>query len=155
MSFRITGLPTAGFADLFRLPDAELRARQALRCRVDRAHGYPCRVSLTDAEPGEEVILTHYQHHDVDSPFRASFAIYVREGEQQFDEIDQVPQQLRRRMLSLRGFDAQGLMVDCSLTAGAEMEQAVEALLANDRISYVHAHFAAAGCYAARIERAA
>lgn len=154
MSFRITGLPAAGFAHLFSLPDGELQARMALRCVVDRANAFPCRISLTDAQPGEQVILTHYRHHDVDSPFRASFAIYVREGEQQFDEINQVPQQLRRRTLSLRGFDARGLLVDCSLTAGSEMETAVEGLLANDRISYVHAHFAAAGCYAARIERA-
>lgn len=153
MSFRIAGLPAANFADLFKLSDAELRARKALR-RVADSGGFPCRISLTDAQPGEQVILTNYQHHDVDSPFRASFAIYVREGELQFDEIDQVPQQLRKRTLSLRGFDVQGLMVDCSLTAGSELERAVEVLLANDQISYVHAHFAAAGCYAARIVRA-
>src|SRR5215469_15295517 len=96
MHFRITGLPAEPFDELFALSDEALAARRAMRVVADRAHGYPCRISLTDAEPGQSLILLNYEHHTADSPFRASYAIYIREGEQQYDEVDAVPDQLRR-----------------------------------------------------------
>jgi len=154
MSFRITGLPAAHFADLFALSPAALAARGAVRCQVDQANAFPCRVSLTDAEPGDEVLLLHYEHHAVASPFRASFAIYVRAGEETYDSIDSVPDQLRRRMLSVRGFDADGMLLGAELVDGRELEGAIERLFADARMAYLHAHFAKPGCYAARIERA-
>ena len=95
MSFRITGLPAEPFAPLFDLSDAELATRDAVR-RIATS-GSPCRVSLTDATPGDELILVNYEHHPVDSPYRMRFAIYVRKGEERFDAIDEVPQQLRSR----------------------------------------------------------
>ncbi|HEX5213002.1 MAG TPA: DUF1203 domain-containing protein, partial [Pseudolabrys sp.] len=80
MNFRITGLPAEPFAQLFSLSDAELAARGAVRRKAVGPH--PCRVSLTDATPGDEVILVNYEHHAVASPYRMRFAIYVRPGEQ-------------------------------------------------------------------------
>ena len=79
MSFRITGLPAENFQHLFSLDDVELAALGAVRRNAPGA--VPCRISLTDATPGEEVILTNYEHHAVDSPYRMRFAIYVRKGE--------------------------------------------------------------------------
>jgi Protein of unknown function (DUF1203) len=154
MSFRITGLPATHFADLFSLSPAALAARGAVLCQVDQANAFPCRVSLTDAEPGDEVLLVHYEHHAVPSPFRASFAIYVRAGEETYDAVDSVPDQLRRRMLSVRGFDADGMLLDAELVDGRELEGAIERLFADARMAYLQAHFAKPGCYAARIERA-
>src|SRR5579859_4519805 len=110
MHFRITGLPAEPFAELFSLSDEALAARRAVRVTADRNHGYPCRISLTDAEPGQSLILLNYEHQSADSPFRASHAIYIREGERQYDEIDAVPDQLRRRLLSVRSFDAHGML---------------------------------------------
>jgi hypothetical protein len=155
MHFRITGLPADLFTPLFSLSDAELAARGAVRRIADAKPGFPCRVSLTDAEPGQPVILTHFEHHAVASPFRASHAIYVRSGERQFDAIDQIPEQLRLRMLSLRGFDRDGMLVAADLVDGKQLEAGIEQLLGNDRAAYLHAHYAKPGCYAARIERAA
>jgi hypothetical protein len=154
MGFRITGLPSAEFADLFLLSDDALRARRAARRIADARLSYPCRVSLTDAELGEKVILVNYEHQRADSPYRASHAIYVREGEVTYDAVDAVPDQLRRRMLSLRAFDANGMIVAADLVDGRELEGAVAPLLADMRTAYLHAHFAKFGCYAARIERA-
>ena len=109
MSFRITGLPAEHFAPLFAMSDAELAAQGAVRRTAE--HAAPCRISLTDATPGDEVILTNYEHHAVDSPYRMRFAIYVRKGEKTYDKIDEVPQQLRTRSLAARAFDDDGMMV--------------------------------------------
>ena len=109
MSFRITGLPAENFDHLFAMSYDELAAQGAVRRKADGPA--PCRVSLTDAAPGDEVILVNYEHHAVDSPYRMRFAIFVRKGEETYDKIDEVPQQLRTRTLAARAFDADGMMV--------------------------------------------
>ena len=152
MSFRITGLPAENFVHLFALSDEELAARGAVRRTADGA--YPCRISLTDSAPGDELILVNYEHHPVDSPYRMRFAIYVREGEQTYDKVDDVPEQLRTRTLAARAFDVDGMMVARELVEGSGLEDAIERLLAEPRAAYLHIHYAAAGCYAARVERA-
>ncbi len=153
MGFRISGLPAEQFEGLFSLSDEELAARGAVRRIADAKPGYPCRVSLTDAEPGQEVILTHFEHHPVDSPFRASHAIYVRAGEQTYDAIDQVPEQLRLRLLSVRAFDEKGMLVGADVVDGRELEGVIERLFVDKRADYLHVHYAKPGCYAARVER--
>jgi hypothetical protein len=114
----------------------------------------PCRVSLRDAEPGEEVLLVNYAHLAVDNPYNSRFAVFVRAGDQTFDAVDQVPEQLRRRVLSLRAWDADDMMVGHEVVDGRAVEGAIERLFGDPRTAYVHAHFAGPGCYAARIERA-
>jgi hypothetical protein len=155
MSFRIKGLPAEHFSHLFALPDEELAKHQAVR-RIadDRKPGYPCRVSLTDSNPGDELLLVNYEHLPVDSPYRMRFAIYVREGDEAYDRINEVPKQLRGRTLAVRAFDGQGMMLASALADGRDLERAIEKLFANANAEYLHAHFAAPGCYAARIERA-
>ena len=152
MSFRIQGLPAEDFSHLFSLDDAELAALGAVRRTAQ--HGAPCRVSLTDATPGDEVILVNYEHHKVASPYRMRFAIYVRPGEKTYDKVDEVPQQLRTRSLAARAFDADGMMVGWELVEGEKLEGAIDRLLAEPRTAYMHLHYAAPGCYAARVERA-
>lgn len=154
MSFRITGLPLATFADLFTLTDEQLAVRGAVRRIAATKPGFPCRISLTDAEVGDEVILVHHEHHAVASPFRASHAIYVRRDEQQFDAVDRVPPMLRSRLLSVRAFDAAGMLVDADVADGAQLEPLIERQFADAQVKYLHIHFARPGCYAARVERA-
>lgn len=152
MSFRIMGLPAEPFAGLFALSDEALKAHGAVRRIADGA--YPCRVSLTDAAPGDELLLLNYEHHPVGSPYRMRFAIFVRQGEEQFDAVDRIPEQLRRRMLAVRAFDADAMMVGHELIDGERLEAAIERLLADPAAAYLHVHFASPGCYAARVERA-
>jgi hypothetical protein len=155
MDFRITGLPAERFAHLFALSDAELAAQGAMRRIADeRSPGYPCRVSLTDSRPGDELVLVNYEHHPVASPYRMRFAIYVRRGEETYDRVGEVPEQLHIRTLAVRAFDADAMLVGWELVEGRELEAAIERLFANERARYLHVHFAAPGCYAARIERA-
>ena len=155
MSFRITGLTAEKFVPLFELSARELAARGVQRRIADaRTPGYPCRVSLTDSAEGDELLLLNYEHHAVDSPYRMRFAIFVRKGERTYDRVDAVPQQLRLRTLAVRAFDRDAMLVGWELVEGAELEGAIERLLANARAAYLHVHFAAPGCYAARVERA-
>ena len=154
MSFRITGLPAEKFAHLFALSDKELAVREAVRRIADeRMPGYPCRISLTDSQPGDELLLVNYEHHPVSSPYRMRFAVYVRKGEETYDAVDQVPEQLRIRTLAVRAFDQKAMMVGWELVDGRELEAAIERLFADPRAAYLHVHYAAPGCYAARIDR--
>jgi hypothetical protein len=152
MSFRISGLPTEPFAGLFNLSDDELREHGAVRRIAE--HNAPCRISLTDAQPGDEVLLVNYEHHPVDSPYRMRFAIYVRRGEEQYDAVDQVPEQLRARTLAVRAFDANAMMLAWEVVNGQQVEEVIERLFKDADAAYLHVHYAAPGCYAARVDRA-
>jgi hypothetical protein len=155
MSFRISGLPAEDFAHLFALSDEELAAQGAVRRIADRrTPGYPCRISLTDSQPGDELLLVNYEHHPVSSPYRMRFAVYVREGEETYDAVDEVPEQLRIRTLAVRAFDADAMMIGWELVDGRGLEAAIERLFAIPRAAYLHIHYAAPGCYAARVDRA-
>jgi len=155
MSFRITGLSPEPFVSLFGLSDDALAARGAIRYAVDESPGFPDRIEMRDAEIGETVLLVNHVSMPAPTPYRASHAIFVREGATTpFDEIGRVPVVLRRRLLSLRAFDAQGMMIDADVIEGAEAESLIRRLLADERVGYLHAHFAKRGCFAARIERA-
>jgi Protein of unknown function (DUF1203) len=155
MSFRISGLPLARFAPLFSMSDEELAALQIVRRIADRKPGFPCRVSLQDAEPGEAVLLLNYEHHAVQTPYRSSHAIYVRERAAEAElGVGEVPELIRVRLLSVRAFDASGMMLEADVVEGAEVEPTIERLLANPRAAYLHLHNAKPGCFAARVDRA-
>lgn len=154
MTFRITGLPAEHFAHLFALSDEALKAQGTVRRIADaRTPGFPCRISLTDAQPGDALLLVNYEHHAVDSPYRMRFAVFVREGEETFDALDQVPEQLRCRTLAVRAFDRDAMLIGWELIDGQELEGAIERLFADSQAHYLHIHFAAPGCYAARVLR--
>jgi len=153
MSFRIKGLPAEQFEHLFALSDEELAQRGAVR-RIADGPGYPCRVSLSDARPGDELLLVNYEHLPVDSPYRMRFAIYVRKGDRPYDAVGEVPEQLRKRTLAVRGYDGNGMMTGCELVDGKAVEDAIGRLFTKPDAEYLHIHFAAPGCYAARVERA-
>ena len=154
MSFRITGLSPEPFRHLFGLDSAELARHGVERRAVEAFPGFPDRIELRDAEPGESVLLLNYEHQPAATPYRASHAIFVREGAAAaFDAIDTIPDALRRRTLSMRAFDAAHQMIDADLVEGVEAEALIEKLLAEPRTAYIQAHYARRGCYAARIER--
>lgn len=155
MSFRITGLDPAPFQPLFHLPDEALRARGVKRVIADASGGFPDRIALRDAQPGEALLLLNHEHQPADTPYRASHAIYVLEGEtERYDAVDAVPELWRQRLLSVRAFDAKGWMRDADVVEGAAVEPVLERLLANHKVAYLQVHYAKPGCYAARVERA-
>jgi hypothetical protein len=154
MSFIVSALPVEPFQPLFGLPDEALAEQGVLRRAVDAKPGFPCRVSLEDAEPGETVLLLNYEHQPADTPFRASHAIYVREGAAKAAlAANEVPAVFQDRLMSLRAFSAEGMIVAAEVAQGEALEPAVERLLAQPDVAYLHAHYAGRGCYAARIDR--
>jgi hypothetical protein len=155
MSFQISALQAAAFEPLFGLTDEELAARGAVRKIADRNPGFPCRVSLADAGVGETVLLLNYEHQPANSPYRATHAIFVREGaEEAHPRKDEVPEQLRSRLLSVRAFDERGMMLDADVVEGRSLEPIIERMLADASVGYLHLHNAKPGCYAARVDRA-
>ena len=155
MSFRITGLSSEPFRHLFGLSDEELARHRAKRYVADKKPGYPDRIEVRDAEPGETLILVNYIHQPAENPYHASHAIFVLEGaEAAYDRTNEIPEAIRLRQLSLRAFDTADLMVDADIVDGREMEGVIERFFADPRIAYIQAHYAKRGCYAARIDRA-
>ena len=155
MDFRISGLPRADFAALFGMSDAELSARSAVRLYADRSPGFPCRVSLRDAEPGASVLLVNYEHLAVASPYRSRYAIYVRENAREMrPEPNEIPPVLQGRLLSLRAFDADGMLRAAEVAQEQEFSATIRRLLGPPHVAYLHVHNAKPGCYAARVDRA-
>ena len=155
MSFQISTLPRDRFAHLFDLDDLGLAKVGARRYVADRKPGFPCRVTLQDAEPGERVILIPFQHQHGGSPYQATGPIFVRESAVDVAvRAGTIPGLLRSRLLSLRAYDDDDLMIDADVVDGREVEGAIERLLDDGRARYLHVHFARPGCYACRIERA-
>ena len=153
MTYAITGLAPENFAPLFALDDAELAARGARRVVAAADRGFPCRISLEDARAGEELILLHHVSHDVDTPYRSAYAIYVRRGVETATYLDAVPPVFNGRPIALRGFDASNMLRDARLAGPDEADAAIRDLFANDAIAYIDAHNAAHGCFAARVTR--
>ena len=153
MTYVVRGLDPAPYRPLFGLSDAELTDRGAVRMTVTTP-SFPCRVSLTDRTLGETVLLVNHVSHDFANPYRASHAIFVTEGvEEAAEYVDRVPPVFEKRILSLRGFDENGMMADAILTQPGEADAGIRKLFANANIVSVHAHNATRGCFAARIER--
>ena len=154
-NFRIVGLPLAQFEPLFALNDGELAAKRARRMIVDAKPGFPCRIGLADAEIGETVILLPFVHHDVDSPYRASGPIFVRENAKEAQLAPgEIPEVVKSRTMSVRAYDKNATMLDGTVVRGSEIKAHIEKLFADPKIEYLHLHNAGAGCYSCKVERA-
>jgi hypothetical protein len=120
-----------------------------------KSPGFPCRVSLIDAAEGETLLLLHYEHQAAPTPYRASHAIFIREGAVEATPAPgEIPEVLRRRLLSVRAFDASHMMLDADVTEGATLEPLIARMLTDPAVAYLHLHNAKPGCYAARVDRA-
>lgn len=155
MTFRITSLDSKPFEHLFGLSDEELKRHNAKRYVAETKPGSPCRTTLEDAEPGETLLLVPHRHHATKSAYASEGAIFVRERPAERTILhDEIPEQLRVRLISLRAYDRDGMMIDADVVDGKDLRPLIERFLANTEASYLHAHFARRGCYAALIERA-
>ena len=155
MTYRVTGLDPTPFKPLFGLSEDELASRGVVRMTVS-SPTFPCRVSLTDREIGETVLLLNHVSHDVANPYRATHAIFVTEADEDAAEyVDQVPPVFEKRILSLRAFDENGMMVDAALAQPGEADAVILRLFENEWVDHIDAHNATRGCFSARIERSA
>ena len=154
MTYSMTGIDPVPYFPLYGLGDADLALHGAIRMIADASPGYPCRVRLDDAAIGQSMLLVGHISHNAATPYRASHAIFVTDGAiapARF--VDSIPPALDRRILSLRAFDAAGMMTDAALAQPGEADRAVRDLLADPAVDHIDAHNATRGCFAARIER--
>lgn len=155
MSFTIAGLAPEDFTPLFDLSDDELKSRGVIRKTADAKPGYPCRVTLEEAEPGETVLLLNYESHKAATPYRSTYAIYVRERADRAAQFtNELPPVLKGRPIALRVFNSDGMLIGADLSLGRDLEAKIEDAFANPDAACLHAHNAAHGCFAARITRA-
>ena len=153
-AFRFVALSGDQFAPLFSLDDGELRARDIRQRVSDAKPGYPCRVSLADAEPGESLLLLPFVHHPADSPYRASGPIFVRENAVQSTPVaGEVPEMLRSRLLSVRAYEAGGMMVEADVCEGRALEAQIGRMFMESHVAFLHVHNARTGCYFCRVDR--
>ncbi len=154
MSFQFHALSPEPFKHLFSLSDEDLMAHKAVRRKATSYPGAPCRISLEDAVQGEEVILVQHAHLPVNSPYASSHAIYVRQGvEQAKPDIGEVPQLMRERLMSVRAFSVNHMMVNADVVVGTELEKSIAQMFSIPQVDYLHMHYAKPGCFAASVTR--
>jgi Protein of unknown function (DUF1203) len=155
MHYRISGLDPKPFEHLFGLDDASLHAQGVQRLIVDQAPGFPDRIELRDLNMGEHALLLNYMHQSADTPYRASHAIFIAEGARLAANFEnEVPLVMQSRMLSVRAFDANHMMVDAELLDGLQLEYQINQFFAREPIAYLQVHYAKRGCFAGSVERA-
>jgi len=151
--FQIHPLPASEFTYLAGLSDAEL-AEKNIQVHISDG-GFPCRVSLADAAAGERVFLLNFEHQPNGTPYRASHAIFVKEGaEENHPEPDAIPASISSRLLSVRAFNARHEIVDAEVIEGTEVSDLIAMFFANPKVDYIHLHYARRGCFAAKVTRA-
>ncbi len=153
-SFQIVSLSKTQFQPYFNMSDTELEKRGVIRQIVRESPGSPCRVSLRDAAVGGTVILLNYEHLPNNSPYQSSHAIFIREhAEQRILAADEIPASISGRLISVRVFDQQQIMIDADCVAGTQLDELLPKLLASPGAQFIHLHNAKPGCFAARVER--
>lgn len=154
MDYVVSGLALQHFQPLFGLDDGALRTHGATRMAVDAHPGFPCRVTLEDAQPGVSVLLLSWRHLDADSPYRADGPIFVRESATASARVrNAIPEQQRSRLLSVRAYDSRGWMHAADVFEGVDLDARIDGFFADPRIETLHVHNARRGCYACRIDR--
>ena len=153
--FRLVGLASEPFAQLFALTEEELAARSIRRVVADRSPGFPCRISLVDAEVGEELLLLPYCHQPADSPYQASGPIFIRNGaRQRIADPSEVPPYVADRLISVRAYDERDFIVDAEVCEGADIATTIRRMFERPEVLYIHLHNAKRGCFSCRVERA-
>ncbi len=154
MEFVVTGLSSEPYRHLYGLSDRELAAHGVKRYVADETPGFPDRIEMRDANLGETLLLLNHVSVEQDTPYKASHAIFIREGaEQTYRGENEIPDVMFSRLLSLRAFDAEGMMIDANVAKGEEIKLVIERFFENPQFSHIHAHNAVRGCYSGRIDR--
>lgn len=142
------------FASYTDMSDSELLQHNAMWLTVDSCPGYPCRVSLQDAQVGEQVLALSFTHHDVASPYKAAGPIFVRKQAKKTTCVPgEVPTMLRHRCLSLRGYTSDGMMIDAGVVEGRDLENHIITMFDNKSVEYIHVHNAKPGCFNCEVRR--
>ena len=118
----------------------------------------PCRLCLDRFAPGVErrLLFTYDPFRDtVELPLPGPIFIH-EDGCPRYDDDAGFPPALREGRLTFNAYGADRELVARERTDGAaEVDAAIERLLADDAVDYVHVRSTTAGCFLCRLERAA
>jgi Protein of unknown function (DUF1203) len=154
-SFQLVGIDHKPFQSLFDLSDEKLSELSAKKCIADESPGYPCRISLEDAQLGEVLLLLPYLHQPAASPYRSSGPIFVRRGVQQRRlAAGFVPSYVSSRLMSVRAYNAEHMIVDASVCEGASVAREITKHFGSENVAYIQLHNAKRGCFSCQAIRA-
>lgn len=154
MGFQIHALNPQAFNTFYGLSDDELAKKNAKRLRVDAKPGYICRLTLEDAEIGEDVIVFSHAYQPHPTPYQGAFAIFVREHAQQCQPApNTLPKDFLFRHFSIRAFNVHHYLVAADIATGTKLDACLNTFFENENIAYLHLHHAAHGCYVAKVTR--
>lgn len=155
MSFHFNGLAPNQFAPLFELSDTDLAVQNIVKMTADTQPGFPCRVSLQEAQLNDTVLLLNFDHLDVASPYAARHAIFVAQSSRPTPlDVDAIPEVISNRLVSLRAFDQNDHIIDADVAEGSDARAVLERMFADPATCYVDTHAAKRGCFLARATRA-
>lgn len=153
-NFQIVALQEKEFNNLFLMNEEVLKSIGAVKIIANKNPGYPCRISLKDAEVGEEVILLNYQYHSVNSPYKASGPIFIRKGATTAKlDVNEIPHMLHHRYLSVRGYNTDSMIVEARVTEGVHLRENIDEIFDNKEVEYIHILNAKPGCYNCLVNR--
>ncbi|HHC78374.1 MAG TPA: DUF1203 domain-containing protein [Flavobacteriia bacterium] len=152
-NFKISAIKNK-YNHLFGLNEKELNSKGIIKIIVDKKPGFPCRVTLEDAEIGEEVLLLPYKYHKTESPYQASGPIFIRKNATMVNlEINEIPEMLFKRLQSLRVYDKNGMMIEAKTLEGKDIRNEIKVIFSNEMASYIQIHNANPGCYNCQVNR--
>jgi hypothetical protein len=154
MTFQFNTLDEQQFIHLYGLSDEALKDAGVIPYIADSKPGYPCRITLEDAEPGERLLLLNYQHLPANNPYRSAHAIFIKEGAiSKTPEPNEIPQMVLCRLVSIRAFDNQDMMLDATVAEGKDSLAEITEFFSRPEVSYLHVHTAKRGCFLAEVTR--
>lgn len=116
----------------------------------------PCRCCLRNAEIGDDLLLAPYNPFTIESPYAGEGPVFVHAGGCSAHEPlpGAVCEQVLGRLLSVRTYDSQAMMLGSQVLPGEQLANRAGALLGSDG-AFLHVHFAGPGCFAFRVDRVA
>jgi hypothetical protein len=88
------------------------------------------------------------------SPYTGPGPIYVHRSECAHYQCDgSVPEQQRRRLVAVRAYDVENMMVGFAVVKGEELGVKAGELLEDEEVKFLHVYYAGPGCFAVRIDR--
>ena len=154
VNFQVRSLTSSEFEDYFKLSKEALKANEAALVIANAKPGFPCRVSLQEAEIGEEVLLINYRHHQAPSAYAASGPIFVRKGVSTAQMTEnELPPILAHRQLSIRAYGHGGHMMKSRVVSGKQLRKVILQLFEDNKVTYLQVHNAGPGCFNCQIDR--
>jgi len=136
------------------------RIRQTLadefgnRLAVWETDSVPCRLCLQRTKPGEPVILFAHRPFDFTGPYAEVGPIFIHARAcERYSDSNLFPPDFADRMLTMRGYNADGRIETAELSERGNPEATIGKLFANARVQFVHVRNPAWGCYDFRVER--